>query len=353
MLNDIFSRRYETNRIWDEFGERERRFLVQMSKLITEQLFRYWQDGKENEYAKNSLQKIHDNLSMELGADALWNKYYSYDTTVSGNTVKQYGTNTIAAMVKYYLMKEFDATLDPDTFIKNRISLVELAFRERGDAIATENAGLARKIIDADNYDKSISKMGVRVPGKRRDVVINLNKEVNETFERNVGELNERFRQAKFPLRYHNGFVQIAADQIIETSIEEPFWKLVADPQWANVDHDMKEALDLRDSGGRDPAYFAAKALESTIKIISNKNGWSTGKEKGAHNYIDNLVAERSDKFISGWEQTELKAFFTNIRNPLGHGPGDGEMPSLTPTQTDWAIEACMSWIKSLITRIQ
>ena len=106
-----------------------------------------------------------------------------------------------------------------------------------------------------------------------------------------------------------------------------------------------------RDSGGRDPAFYAAKALESAIKIISNDRGWTHGGEKGAHNFIDNLASSKNG-FIEPWEGETLKAFFTKVRNPLGHGPGGEPMPALTPQQTDWAIETCMSWVKSLIKRL-
>ena len=44
-----------------------------------------------------------------------------------------------------------------------------------------------------------------------------------------------------------------------------------------------------------------------------------------------------------------LKDFFTHVRNPLGHGPGNETMRALSPEQTDWAIEICMCWIKSFI----
>jgi hypothetical protein len=114
----------------------------------------------------------------------------------------------------------------------------------------------------------------------------------------------------------------------------------------------MKEALDRRDNAGRDSAFYAARALESTIKIISDKKRWTHGKENGAHNYIDNLGSARAGNFISDWETGMLKSFFTNIRNRLGHGPGSQAMPTLTDAQTDWAIENAMSWIKSLIERI-
>jgi hypothetical protein len=41
------------------------------------------------------------------------------------------------------------------------------------------------------------------------------------------------------------------------------------------------------------------RSLESTIKIISDEMQLTKGKEKGAHNYIDNL---RGAKLIEVWE---------------------------------------------------
>jgi hypothetical protein len=124
----------------------------------------------------------------------------------------------------------------------------------------------------------------------------------------------------------------------------------VRDPKWKNVDADMKEAIDRRDTNGRDPAFYAARALESAIKILSNEKGLTHEKEKGAHNYIDNLTVKRAG-ILTEWEGEALKAFFTKVRNTLGHGPGSEDMPSLTATQTDWAIEIAMVWIKSLLKR--
>ncbi|AXI44525.1 hypothetical protein C1J02_19605 [Sulfitobacter sp. SK011] len=165
-----------------------------------------------------------------------------------------------------------------------------------------------------------------------------------------ANELNKRFRDARFPLHYHNGFVQIEADKLISTEIEQPFWSLVSEPLWENVDLDMKEALDQRDSGGKDPALYAAKALESTIKIISSELNITHGKENGAHNFIEN-IGKKDVGFIRSWEADFLKSYFTKVRNPLGHGPGKEEMPRLTAEQTNWAIESAMSWIKLLVQR--
>ena len=159
-------------------------------------------------------------------------------------------------------------------------------------------------------------------------------------------------RRAGYKLNYHNGFIQISEDELVEQQIAKEFWTLTRDSMWKNVDIDMKESIDLRDSNGRDPAFYAARALESTIKIISDQKGWTHGGEKGAHNYIENLGSKKNGAFIIDWERDALKSFFTAVRNPFGHGAGSDEMPELSPQQTDWAIETCMSWIKMLIRRL-
>ena len=74
--------------------------------------------------------------------------------------------------------------------------------------------------------------------------------------------------------------------------------------------------------------------------------------ERGAHNYIDNLSAAKNGPYIEAWESKSLKQFFTDVRNPFGHGAGDAQMPGLTDQQINWAIEFCMTWVKSLIQRM-
>jgi hypothetical protein len=175
------------------------------------------------------------------------------------------------------------------------------------------------------------------VPGSQADGLKAFSAMINRAFGDAVDELNERFRRASAPLNYHNGFFQVATDELTETEIEKPFWEVVAEPRWKNVDTDVKEALDRRDANERDPAFYAARALESAIKIISDAKGWSHGREKGAHNYIDNLAASKNGNFIARWESAALKAFFTEIRNPFGHGAGSAEMPELTAQQATWA----------------
>lgn len=357
MLTDIFAERYATVPIWQNYAESERRLLVQAYRIVSEQLFPYWtQDGKERDGAKATWKSMHDRLSMELGLQELAARGYWAERVLVGNKQQYWQELNIMTVCNNFVCATYDGMVPADQFIKERLSFIEIAFRDRENALATQNADLQRQIAQTEFLERVLpsnpGQHGMRIPGNRADGLRAANALANQTFRANVDEFNERLRRAGTRLNYHNGFIQIVEDQLVEGQIETPFWSLVKDPKWANVDTDMKEAIDRRDGGGRDPAFYAAKALESTIKIISNEKGWTHGGERGAHSYIDNLASAKNGAFISKWEQSALKLIFTDVRNDLGHGPGDEPMPELTPQQTSWTIEACMAWIKSLILRI-
>ena len=253
-----------------------------------------------------------------------------------------------------WMLKEFDNSTQADTFMKERLSLIEIGFRKREEEIVTCNANLPNAIETAQRAaaQKQASRRStLRVPGDRVSGLRALNERLNARFRNSVNELNTRLRNAGCDLNYHNGFIQLSSDSLVLEQVETPFWALLTDQKWKNVDTDMKEALDRRDTDARDPAFYAARALESVLKIVSDEKKWTHGKEKGAHNYIDNLAARRS-AFIADWEADALKSFFSRVRNPLGHGPGMGKMPELSRQQTDWAIEISMVWIKNLIRRL-
>jgi hypothetical protein len=356
MLTEIFAKRYATVPTWQTFGEPERRLLVQAFRIVSEHLFPYWIDGKERTDAKATWRSMHDRLSMELGLQELSPRGFWRNTTLAGNPHSYWQELAWINVCTTFVCAPYDATIPVDRFVKERLSFVEIAFRDRENAVAALNASLPQRIAKAELDAKApLPYRGIRVqvPGNPGDAVRNVNARVNQEFRALVNELNVRFQEAGVNLNYHNGFIQMADDALVEVQIETPFWSLVIDPKWKNVDTDMKEAIDRRDTGQRDPALYAARALESTIKIISNEKGWTRGVEKGASQYIDNLVPERNgSRFIEVWEMEALKKFFSSVRNELGHGPGDQPMPELTPQQTNWAIESAMSWTKSLVRRM-
>lgn len=342
MLTDIFATRYSDRPIWAAVGEPERVLLVQGFRLVAEQLMPYWKDGKVDDGSKKRWDSVESRLSMELGRENLSpHSGGFYDK----NNVFQYLQFTKDAVCKKWMLEEYEAGTNPDRYIKERISLIELAFRDQLDIVTRENSAYKsfKPVIPHKGFHE-ISKFVAQSMHAN-------NATMNSVYARNCDELNERFRRAKAPLNYHNGFIQIVTDEITQAQIAQPFWKLVASAKWQNVSIDMAEAVDRRDTGGRDPAFYAGKALESVIKIISDEKGRTTGNEKGAANYIDNLVSQSNGRFIDVWEADALKHYFGKLRNPMGHGPGNAPMIALTPQQTDWAIETAMSWCKSLIER--
>lgn len=344
MLTDIFAHRYAQPLMWETFYEEQRRLLVQGWQLLND-VCPYYVDGKENKHGKDFWTRIHDLLARELGLTELSPPYTGF---YNKQDPWQGFHHTKVQMCERWMLVPFDGKVSADRFVKERLSLVEIGFRQHENFVAGLNAKLAENIAAAEIFDKTFKGSGLRVPGNSADGVRATNLSLNAKFQTAVTELNARFRQAGCKLHYHNGFIQISEDQTVAEKVETPFWKLVAEPRWGNVDHDMKEAIDLRDTGGRDPALYAARSLESTIKIISGEKQLTKGNEKGAANYIDNLMGA---KLIEVWEMEALKHFFSKVRNPIGHGPGAAPMPSLTDHQTNWAIDNSMIWIKSLIRR--
>lgn len=350
MLTDIFADRYSARPMWNKVEQPEAKLLTQLFRIVAEQLFPYYKwDGNTDDLAKLKWTSIHDRLSMELGVHDLSAKGYSYRTTVQGREHVQTGLWPMNEVCRNFVCAQYDPSVSPDRFMKERISFIELAFRAREQEIIELNGKLPSKI---QSEEINALLRSLKIPGDRVKGIRAANGGVNEKFKASVDELNERFRRAGVQLNYHNGFIQVATDAQTEDQIEKAFWDVVADPIWKNVDIDMKEALDRRDANDRDPAFYAARGLESAIKIISDQKGWTHGGEKGAHNYIDNLASTKSGKFIEEWEKDALKAFFTKVRNPLGHGPGSHEMPKMTIQQVNWSVETCMSWVKSLVHRM-
>jgi hypothetical protein len=347
LLTDIFANRYREP-TWSEVDASVERLIVQGFRILSEQICPYYYNGKETERGKTFWTNLQSRLSMELGLKSLAALGYAYPSTYQGQQITVSGTWAMVTVCENWMLEKYDGRVPPDRFIKERISLIELGFRLRETEIAALNAKLPEEMERADKGRRLNRSLPV-MPGRPSEGLKAQNAIINSQFRSCVDELNTRFRQAGCNLTYHNGLIQRSGDQVIADHIESPAWQLVSDPKWTNVDTDLKEAIDRRDNDGRDPAFYAAKALESAIKVISAEKGWTSGTERGAANFVDNL---RAGRFVEVWEAESLKLFFGKVRNPFGHGPGSEPMPKLTMEQTDWAIETSMVWIKSLVQRL-
>ena len=331
MLTDVSFIRYEEKPLFTEFSRREARLIHQCFTML-EELFPYWNVEKdEKKKATSFWDRVHLKIANELGQRYLSDPWYKVEIGAGEFRRTESRKRASIEMCRNWLGQTKTEGMLTDEFVKERLSLVEVGLRE----LYIEIEGFRRRELEGEPFLKMLT------PYYEAKV---------QKHEKAAVELNCRFQSGRFPLNYHNGFIQIQDDQLISSEVEQPFWSRVSEPLWENVDIDMKEALDQRDSGAKDPAFYAARALESTIKIISAELGQTHGRENGAHAYLDNIL-KKDVKFIMHWEAEFLKMYFTKVRNPLGHGAGKEPMPSLTEEQTNWAIENAMSWIKLLVSR--
>lgn len=377
-ITDIFSRRYTNTVFKKNWSRADSTFMVQAMSMMRNLL---WSDAdydKVTDATDQTYRTIHDKVALELGVEHLSQPCYQVGASTYRHKYPQ--------IAKTYLLTDPQDSQDIDLFFKDRISLIEQAFRHKYDTVQSSNSALASEIKKAEvrdmtrgspfiskappppsrrfdratSADASVAKAVQRLDANMRkeastffrDLTRTTNEALNVKLDSAVDELNGRLRIAGYPLHFHNGLFQMRGDELIEDEVHEWFWELVAEPKWKSVDEQMKEAFDRRDNGDRTAPFHAVSALESVIKIISSSKNANTGSEKGAANYIDNLISERSGRYIAAWEGEVLKAMFRDVRNPFGHGPGESDLPKLTEEQTDWAIDTSMVWCKSLIERL-
>lgn len=319
MLSDVFIDRYEDTTIWTAWSHAERKLLVQCAQLLSEDLFPKViverEDANEKNWARGSAL-----LCRELGCKSLSpTQYQAANKSWWNYSVRQQSIS--------FLSQVPSANDSVDLFVKMRLSLVELMFRQFFERVSqAESANYAIGSWSHQCYLRDSSKL-----------------------EAAATELNARLARAGAPLNYHNGFIQISRDTVVATHVERPFWSLVDHPRWANVDVEMKEAIDRRDSGQSDAAFYASKALESAIKVIGHERGWTTGKEKGGADHASNLWRAGGKRMLEEWQVVSLKYIFSRLRNPFGHGAGVDPPLALSPMEIDWAISMSMTWISLLV----
>jgi hypothetical protein len=351
MITDIFARRYADVPIRTQYFRDDRRFMTQAAVMIMDPLWVGQMSDMPSDTTEAALKGVHDVLALELGRQWLSERYWFSKRQFNGNEFTHTHTYTYANICRNFLVKvPPDMTLG-DEWVKERLSLIELAFRTRWKWLSYANENLESEVMKA-KQSNAIGRGRMAIPGNREDGIRARNARLNAAFNDLMSDLNERLRLALYKLTYHNGFIQLSEDETINRQIADPFWQLLRQPAWLSVDEQFKEALDRRDNGDRTAAFHAVCALESAIKIISDLKGWTTGKENGAASYIDNLNSKANGRFIEPWEGEMLKSMFGDVRNPFAHGSGRAPMPKLSPQQTDWAIDTAMSWVRNLIRRL-
>ena len=131
MLLDIFARRYDATQLRDAFEERDRRLLVQAFRILKEDIFPYYHEGKENPACVAVWTKLERGLSRELGQKELSPHWTSYTTKWNGQDHIQTFKYDLVSVCENWLNQPVTGLADEH--IKNRISLIELGFRHRGE----------------------------------------------------------------------------------------------------------------------------------------------------------------------------------------------------------------------------
>jgi len=197
MLTDTFHDRYQAVVLWKEFGEPQRRLLAQAYRILSDDFFPFYDHkGHKIDDHEQVWKKIERTLSRELGLESLspqWLSTYRYNTE---------------EICKNFVLAE--AISDPDWHMKTRISLIELAFREREAEIGRDYSESARKYAELMN---SIGT-GIRLPGSFADGWAARKAKAIADFDEAAIELNERFRRAGVDLSFHRGHIQRSADPV-------------------------------------------------------------------------------------------------------------------------------------------
>lgn len=320
LITDAFFRRYPARLVWtDEPSRNYQSFLEQSAQIIFVDL------SPKLNLTIEFFRDCHDALCREIGIGSL-NLERNYDAKC-GEFLNQ----------KYDLWNNAHGT--PDQFLKYRLSLIEIIL-QRADRFALEMLSSVlikpkRNWLGVPAYFLESSEFTNRL-----------------LIENAIIELNKRFKQTGLPFHFHNGMIQSNDDQLLQDLIATPCWEILNNPIFRHADLELKTALDRADNGYSDAAFYAAKSLESVIKIICSQKEWNVKEGGGVSLYIDQLQSKNNGDYITGWEADNLKWFFSNIRNPQAHGTGTKEPLQLTAVQQKWAIDFCMSWIKSLVSRM-
>ncbi len=261
---------------------------------------------------------FHDLIPLMYKSDEIFKKTFNAFTRELGVTNIAEGRTYQDICINYLLTSYnvWGADYNPSDYIKKRISLIELIF----------------------------SSVEEELEIKSKQDSLN-------TFNHCIEELNQRLREARLFFYYQNKSIDTYNDKLSQKNIYEPFWEILKNEKYQIIDSDIRKAFERFNSNQPDAAFYAMKALESCVKIISDELGLSTGNEKGATNYIDNLLSKKN-KIIDPWEAESLKLLFREIRNPLGHGSGNEKPIELKFYQMKCVIDISIVWIKSLIIRL-
>ena len=153
MLIDIFARRYENQTIRDSFEQRDSRLLIQAFRILSEDMYPYYVNGKEDSSAVAFWTGLHKDMSRELGATELSRLWFTYSAKQKEQVHAQNRKYTMVTVCENWLTETISGS--PDEHIKERLSLIELGFRRRENFINSISLSLStdvEELLDSLTY---------------------------------------------------------------------------------------------------------------------------------------------------------------------------------------------------------
>jgi len=143
-----------------------------------------------------------------------------------------------------------------------------------------------------------------------------------------IFELNYRFRECGVGYQYENHQIIRIDNTFIHSEAVKPALKLLSDPSYKAAEVEFLTAYGhFRERKNKDAILNAGKALESTMKVICDKQGWQYSKQDTAKRLIEicfknELINPMMQSFWGGL-QSILESGTPTIRNrEAGHGGG-------------------------------
>lgn len=149
-----------------------------------------------------------------------------------------------------------------------------------------------------------------------------------EAIEYAIFEINYRFEEHRVGYQFESGQVIRIDNEIIHNEATKPALVLLHDPLFKGANEEFLEAHEhYRQGKYKDCIANCCKALESTLKIICQINGWDIKPKDGASRLIDKCLKNGLLPPYLETQFTSLKSVLesgipTIRNNTSGHGQG-------------------------------
>lgn len=159
-------------------------------------------------------------------------------------------------------------------------------------------------------------------------------KGVGDIVDRDIEELNYRFRQHNLGYEFVNGEIIRIDNKMIHQEIVKPALRLLYEEGVDGAEEEFRKAFEYRRKGDNKNAILeAGKSFESTMKTICDKKGYTYDKAKDTAKKLIEIL--ESNNFYTSYMASHMASLRTTLETGLpvvrnktsGHGQGSAVTP--------------------------